>query len=376
MRCYVSMKWMSIKRISLIVFLLSLTAGILMPFAAYAQEQKQEKEQEQRRDQEQKQKQDQKVVRVGWYDSSFCYLDEFGRRCGVDVEYQEKISAYTGWIYEYVEDSWSNLFQMLKDGEIDLLSDVSYKPEREAYMSFPDLPMGSEAYYIYIDAENREISADNLASFNGKRIGVNAESIQEGYLKDWAERNHLSIKIVPLDVEESESLDMLTNGELDGYTTVYSFGSEQKIVPVSRVGASEYYYAVNKDRPDLLAELNMALSGIRDEDPDFVHRISEANNYNTNTNTYLTPAQEDWLKEHGPIRIGYRDDSLPFCESDKETGKLSSDPAHPQAAHQNRQPPYARASLGSAHPDRRLRCGSAGLSLLIEAADAFTNEPV
>ena len=278
--------------------------AVVLPFAAFAQEP------------------DQKVVRVGWYDSSFCYRDEFGRRCGLDVEYQEKISAYTGWTYEYVEDSWSNLFQMLKNGEIDLLSDVSYKPERTEYMSFPDLPMGSEAYYIYIDAENREITAENPASFNGKRIGVNVGSIQEGFLTDWAERNGLSIEILPLDLSEAESLDMLTRGEIDGYTTVYSFGSEQKIVPVSRVGASDYYYAVNKSRPDLLAELNMALSGIQDEDPDFRHRISGSNNYNTNTNIFLTPTQEDWLKAHGPIRIGYRDDSLPFCDADKETGEL------------------------------------------------------
>ena len=266
---------------------------------------------------------EQKTVRVGWYDSSFCYWDEFGRRCGIDAEYQEKISAYTGWTYEYVEDSWSNLFQMLKDGEIDLLSDVSYKPERTEFMSFPDLPMGSEAYYIYIDAENREITAENPASFNGKRIGVNKGSIQEGFLSDWAERNGLSIEIVPMDLGEAESLDLLMRGEIDGYTTVYSFGSEQKIVPVSRVGASDYYYAVNKNRPDLLAELNIALSGIQDEDPDFRQRISEKNNYNTNTNIFLTPAQEDWLKAHGPVRIGYRDDCLPFCEADNGTGELT-----------------------------------------------------
>ena len=151
---------------------------------------------------------EQKVVRVGWYDSSFCYRDEFGRRCGIDVEYQEKISAYTGWTFEYREDSWSNLFQMLKDGEIDLLSDVSYKPERTEFMSFPDLPMGSEAYYIYIDADNREITANNPASFTGKRIGVNSGSIQEGFLTDWAERNGIDIEIVPLDLGEADSLDM------------------------------------------------------------------------------------------------------------------------------------------------------------------------
>ena len=73
---------------------------------------------------------------------------------------------------------------MLKDGEIDLLSDVSYKPEREEFMYFADLPMGTEAYYIYISADNREITADNPASFNGKRIGVNKDSFQESLLRE------------------------------------------------------------------------------------------------------------------------------------------------------------------------------------------------
>lgn len=26
----------------------------------------------------------QKLVRVGWFESSFCYWDAFGRRCGMD----------------------------------------------------------------------------------------------------------------------------------------------------------------------------------------------------------------------------------------------------------------------------------------------------
>ena len=72
-----------------------------------------------------------KVVRVGWYDSQFNYSDRFGRRSGYAYEYQQKIAAYTGWTYEYVEASWPDLFDMLKKGEIYLLSDVSYTKERE-----------------------------------------------------------------------------------------------------------------------------------------------------------------------------------------------------------------------------------------------------
>ena len=267
---------------------------------------------------------DHKVVRVGWFDSSFCYWDQFGRRKGIDYEYQQKISAYTGWTYEYVEDSWSNLLQMLIDGEIDLLSDVSYTEERTAYMSFPDLPMGAEAYYIYVNAANREISAQDISTFNGKRIGVNQGSVQEGFLKEWAEKNGLVIDVVPLVAGEAESLEMLVRDELDGYATIYTLGSEERVYPVCRVGESFFYYAVNKRRPDLLAELNMALSGIQDEDPYFNQKISEENHYNTTKkDIFLTPDQEDWLSSHGAIRIGYLDDFLPFCQTDRGTGQLT-----------------------------------------------------
>ena len=267
---------------------------------------------------------DHKVVRVGWFDSSFCYWDQFGRRKGIDYEYQQKISAYTGWTYEYVEDSWSNLLQMLIDGEIDLLSDVSYTEERTAYMSFPDLPMGAEAYYIYVNAANREISAQDISTFNGKRIGVNQGSVQEGFLKEWAEKNGLVIDVVPLVAGEAESLEMLVRDELDGYATIYTLGSEERVYPVCRVGESYFYYAVNKRRSDLLAELNMALSGIQDEDPYFNQKISEENHYNTTKkDIFLTPDQEDWLSSHGDIRIGYLDDFLPFCQTDRGTGELT-----------------------------------------------------
>ena len=266
---------------------------------------------------------DQKVVRVGWFDSSFYYWDQFGRRCGIAYEYQQKIAAYTGWTYEYVEDSWPNLMQMLINGEIDLLSDVSFKPERAEHMSFPDLPMGTESYYIYVAAGNRTLTADDLSSFQNSRIGVNKGSIQEGFLKDWAEKYGINIEIVPMVLDEDESLEMVTRGELDGYACIYSFSSEENVIPISRVGSSDYYFAVNKDRPDLLADLNHALAGIQDEDPYFNQRLTEERLYNTRTDAFLTLNQADWLTEHGSIRIGYRDNDLPFCQADKETGELT-----------------------------------------------------
>lgn len=135
---------------------------------------------------------DNKVVRVGWYDSPFNFTDNFGRQSGYAYVYQQKIAAYTGWTYEYVPGSWVDLYNMLINGQIDILSDVSYTPERSNSMLFPSFPMGAEFYYLFISASNNSISADNIASLNGKRIGVNANSYQGQLFLKWAADNGIN----------------------------------------------------------------------------------------------------------------------------------------------------------------------------------------
>ena len=292
-----------LKRIWLLVLLLALCTA--SPLAADAQEAAP------------------KVVRVGWYESNYCYRDRFGRRRGIDYEYQHKIATYTGWTYEYVEDSWSNLIQKLMAGEIDLLGDVSYTEARTATLLYPDLPVGTESYYIYVDANNKSLSTENPASFNGTRIGVNKGAVQEEFLRRWAQRNNISIEIIPLSTEETDSAAMLNRGEIDGYATVSAFRTKEKVVPACRIGASDYFYAVNKNRPDLLAELNWALTAIQGEEPNFNKRMSEEYLSVTKTNAFLTAGQEDWIAKHGTIRVGYRENYLPFCGTDPKTGELT-----------------------------------------------------
>ena len=36
-----------------------------------------------------------KVVKVGWYESTYCYRDKFGRRSGIAYEYKQRIAAHT-----------------------------------------------------------------------------------------------------------------------------------------------------------------------------------------------------------------------------------------------------------------------------------------
>ena len=268
-------------------------------------------------------KEQKKIVRVGWYESPYNTIDEFGRRSGYAYEYQLKIASYTGWSYEYINGSWSDLMQMLSDGRIDLMSDVSYTRERAEYMLYPEEPMGTEDYYLFISSDNRKIVPGDTSTLNGKRIGVNKDSIQAGFYKDWAARNNVEAQLIELNIPENDSLHMLEAGTLDAFITVDSFTDLKIAVPAFKIGSSDFYFAVNKNRPDLLADLNGAMNSIQNEDRYYNEHMSERYIRAASSNAFLTPAERDWVLSHGAIRVGYQDDYLAFCAEDETTGELT-----------------------------------------------------
>lgn len=264
-----------------------------------------------------------KTVRVGWYESPFNATDKSGRRSGYAYEYQLKVSAYTGWNYTYVEGSWPDLMQMLADGEIDLMSDVSYTKERAQSMLYPELPMGTEEYDIFIAPGNEDITPEDYATLNGKRIGVNKDSLQADCLKSWMTEHKIKAEVVERNGSEAESWDMLDAGTLDAFVTLDAYGDPTRLVPVCKVGSSDFYFAVNKDRPDLLSELNAAMSRIHDEDPYYNQKMYERFVQNRGSNAFLKSAEREWLASHGTIKVGYQDDYLAFCAEDSQTGELT-----------------------------------------------------
>ncbi|WP_295358546.1 EAL domain-containing protein [uncultured Succiniclasticum sp.] len=266
-----------------------------------------------------------KTVRVGWYESPFNITDAYGGRSGYAYEYQQKIAAYTGWEYEYVKTSWPKLLEMLQQGEIDLLSDVSHTEERAKHMLYSALPMGEEEYYIFVSNHNRSVSLDNYATFDGKRVGVNKNSVQKDLYLAWAEKYGIKTELVELTGGERDSLQKLSRGNIDLYVgTIIKKGSDAgRAIPICKIGSTPFYFAVNQNRPDLLKELDAAMNRIQDENRYYNQQMYSKYFYNSDFGAYLTPSENDWLSSHGRIRVGYRTGFLPYCGTDAETGKLT-----------------------------------------------------
>ena len=266
-----------------------------------------------------------KTVRVGWYETPFNRTDSLGRRSGYAYEYQRKIAAYTGWNYEYVEGTWPELLDMLQKGEIDLMSDVSYMESRVETMLYAAMPMGTEAYYLYIMPGSNGISSDDLTTLNGMRVGVTMNSVQCEIFKDWAQSHKVKVDLVELSGSEEQSLRMLKEGKLDAFITLDSYGTQNSIMPAWKIGSSDFYFAVSKSRPDLLSELDAALNRIQEENIYYNQQLTEKYLRNAGASKYLSTEEKQWLASHGKIRVGYQDNYLAFCASDEEgalTGAL------------------------------------------------------
>ena len=292
-----------ITRSAALLLILLLAAALLLPGTAHARSQE-------------------KTVRVGWHEEPYFIIDQYGRRSGYSYEYQCKVAAYTGWNYEYVEGSWSDLLRMLKDGEIDLLSDVSYMPERAESMLYASLPMGTESYYVFVSPGETEITAEDLTTLNGKRVGVTKDSIQSALFRNWAEAHNLQVELLETTDTGEDSLKML-GSRLDAFVTMDVYGGPETAVPIVKIGSSDFYFAVSKSRPDLLMELDTAMNRIQDENKYYNQQLHEKYLRNDNTDRYLSISELEWLSAHGPIRVGYQDNYLAFCAKDEATGELT-----------------------------------------------------
>ena len=260
---------------------------------------------------------EQKVVRVGFYESAFHRTDKFGRVSGYGYEYQQRVATYAGWKYEYVEGSWSQLLEKLMAGEIDLLSDVSYTPKRAEKILYSAEPMGSEGYHVFIAPNNTEIKPDDFSTFNGKRLGVNKNSIQAQLFRTWAEKHDVHPEIIELSVKTPKMLEMLAKGEIDMLVTLDTYGYSADIVPVCKIGFAESFFGVNKNRPDIKQDLDAAMNRLFEENRDFNQEMTARFHKASAVNRFLSTEEREWLSRHGVIRVGYKNNFLPFCTMDE-----------------------------------------------------------
>ena len=263
-----------------------------------------------------------KVVRVGSFEDTFNYCNEKGARKGYGYELLETLSGYTGWQFEYVTCDWSDCFEKLENGEIDIMGGISYTEDRAEEMLFSDEPMGEEKYYLYADLSCADISASDFKTLDGKKIGVVMGTEPEVMLTEWEEKH--GIKTEHVNISNNEDVKQkLANYEIDCFVSLEeSYWAELGISTITRVGKSSIYYVLNKDRSDLKEELDNAMHALDEEAPFYTADLCKKY-FSLGYKPILTGEEKAWLKEHGAIRMGFLTSDSGVSTYDPATGEIT-----------------------------------------------------
>ena len=263
-----------------------------------------------------------KVVRVGSFEDTFNYCNEKGARKGYGYELLQTLSGYTGWQFEYVTCDWSDCFEKLENGEIDIMGGISYTEDRAEEMLFSDEPMGEEKYYLYADLSREDITASDYKTLNGKKIGVLMGAESEVMLTEWEEKH--GIKTEHVNISNNEDVKQkLANHEIDCFVSLEeSCWAELGISTITRVGKSSIYYVLNKDRSDLKEELDNAMRALDEEAPFYTADLCKKY-FSLDYKPILTGEEKAWLRKHGAIRMGFLTSDSGVSTFDPATGEIT-----------------------------------------------------
>ena len=244
------------------------------------------------------------TIRVGYMeDSSFIKQYTNGQYYGYGVEYLEQIAEYTGWEYEFVQNSFAGLCEMLERGEIDLVCVMQKTEEREEKYLYSDYQAGWEYASLYV-SEEYPVDYEDFTAFDGMRIGfLNGFQSNEDF-RIYAEQNGFSYEAFYYEV--SEEMDAaFAAGELDAITRS-SLLMDTGCRLVSRYSAEPFYFATGKRNGSLMKELNHALKKIRLRNPNYEEELQERYYPNIVTDI-LSLAEKEYIKTAPVLRVGYCD---------------------------------------------------------------------
>jgi signal transduction histidine kinase/CheY-like chemotaxis protein len=201
------------------------------------------------------------TLRVGYYDNPpKIFRDAEGRPTGFWPEVTEAILSDLGYEFEYIECEWEACLEMVKMGQLDLMPDVAFSEERAKQFQFINEAL-IYSWSTIVAAERVRIKT--LSDFDGKRIAVLANSIQERNLSRFLRDERLKAKLIWTSSVQG-AVDAVLVGDADLAITNTFFAvrmAEQDglYIPELPFEVNSYHYIVPPDAPHSFVQaLNLA----------------------------------------------------------------------------------------------------------------------
>lgn len=268
------------------------------------------------------QAQESKIIKVGCIDiEDFLVVDEDGNVSGYASEYLEKISKYTGWSYEYVNGSWAECLEWLKEGKIDLLMPAEYSEERAKDYLFSQDYCCMDYAALIGRKDNDRIYYEDFENFDGMTVGI----IEGNYLNDvfdqYAKKHGFTVSKKTYtnsgtleEALEDGEVDAIINGNMNYFDT-------QKLL--AKIDYMPAYFITSAERPDLMKELDQAQYLIHLENPYYAAQLHEKYYGEIERQAVgFTREEAEYIENADEVKVLCKADNYPLSWKDKETGEM------------------------------------------------------
>ena len=253
-----------------------------------------------------------RTVRVGLPDTDTIPTDGGENRAvAFDKDYLQAVAEYAGWDYTYVPAPWNQCLEMIKNGEIDVLLDVSKTDERLAYFNYSSESMGTEMCYLYSCADTK-LQYNDFKSFDGMRVGYEAGStIVESFRQYAAQRGFtFTARAYESGAAMFAALDA---GEVDTVVQANYYDTPAGHVILARCCPSPIYIVTSRAVPELKAELDDAMTQLFSYSPSFNEDMYHYHFGNAASKTFGYTSEElAYLKKKPIVNVYYETNWEPF----------------------------------------------------------------
>ncbi len=259
------------------------------------------------------------VLRVGFFAfSGYHVIEEDGRRSGYGYEFLQHLATHGDWTYEYIgyDGSYAEALDMLRSGEVDIVTSVSKTPEREEEFLFSDQDIGVNSTILTVKAGNQDVVGGDYSTYDGISVGMLEANSKNANFERFAEEHNFTFKPVYFG-NQSELTEALQAGEVDASVT----GSLRRLENewlLESFDASPFYVCVPRSRPDLMARIDQAIDAMDSSEPNWRNTLHAAYYSTDRTGSVVLNTEEraflESLRDSGrPLRLLFRPDQAPYA---------------------------------------------------------------
>lgn len=230
---------------------------------------------------------------------------------GLACDYLDQISKYTDDRFTYKLDAPEKLFEMLADGEIDIIPCVAEKElelyDKDGAFTTAGFSMITKfnAVYVYNKGKNKDVFFNDTDSIKRMKIGYLPEDEDSFFVNGKFAQSELEdAEFVKYNTEATMREDFIS-GKIDAVAK-NCFRPWDNETLVYQFGTSSCCFVIRASDAELSAHISEGMSKLFISYPSFPGETYQKNISNYGTQRYAySAAEKDYLSKHKEINMGF-----------------------------------------------------------------------